>query len=308
MVDKKEQIIRVMKAPVDPIVPEDLDPAAGPWWVSPKLDGIRSRADDGQMLSTSNKLHPNLYMRSVMSHPLLHGLDGELTVGPSNAPDCINTTTSGINTISGEPDFAYNVFDRWDIPDIGFRTRLGHIKRRVLACRRAGLPVVLVPQILCHTVAEVRAAVDANYDAGYEGSMIRSYDDGYKYNRATAKEGYIFKVKEFVDFEVQITELIEMMHNDNEATIDERGLTKRSSHKANKRPAGTLGKMKGVRTDTGEIVTVGTGKMKAEEKLRVWQNPKEYLGAFAKCRSGKHGVKDKPRFPRWIVWRDETDM
>jgi len=305
MVDTK---IRPMLALSEPVLPEDLNPEAGPWWVSPKLDGIRSLAMHKEMRSRTLKPHPNLHMRSVMAHLALHGMDGEITVGPANAPDCINATTSGINSIKGEPDFMYNVFDRWDIPEIGYKTRLSYLRRQVLYAQREGLPVRLLPQELCTTIEEVRAVVERNYDEGYEGSIIRSYDGIYKYNRSTFREGLLLKVKEYTDFEVHVTEFIEMTHNDNEATIDERGYTKRSTHKANKRPAGTLGKMKGVRVDTGDIVTIGTGKMTAEEKLYVWTHQDEFLGAFAKCRSGKHGVKDKPRFPRWIVWRDPNDM
>ncbi len=303
------QNIRPMKGPTDPIDPaKDLVKQKGPWWVSPKLDGIRSINIDGQQRSNTLKPHPNKYMNSRLSDPRLHGLDGELVVGSPTAHDCINRTTSGINSIEGEPDFCYYVFDVWHTARVGFRQRYGYLKRRALTLKREGFPIEILPQILCHTIEQVVAVCEDNYDAGYEGSIVRSFDDFYKYGRTTVREGYMFKVKEHEDFEVHITGFIEMQHNENEAKLDERGLTKRSSHKANKVAAGTLGKMTGIRVDTGEPVTVGRGKMTAAEALEVWQNQEKYAGCFAKCRGGKHGVKDKPRFPRFIVWRDPMDM
>lgn len=311
MVNKSpDPSMRPMLAVSDPVDPLTLGPdlERGPLWVSPKYDGIRSVHHEGVMYSRTLKLIANAHIQRVLSNPILQGFDGELVVGSPTDPNCIQNTTSGVNSRGGEPDFAYFVFDIWGTHNIGYRQRKGYLRRRVLAAQREGLPVFMAPQTLCQTVAEVEAAVELNYADGYEGSIVRSFDDFYKYNRSTRKEGYLMKVKEYVDFEVHITGFIEMMHNENEAEVDERGLTKRSSHKANMVPAGTLGKMIGIDTRTGKQVTVGTGKMTAEEKLHVWKNQEKYLGRFSKARSGKHGELDLPRFPRHIVWRDPNDI
>jgi DNA ligase-1 len=138
--------------------------------------------------------------------------------------------------------------------------------------------------------------------------MIRSYDDPYKYNRCTEREGWLLKVKEFRDSEAIIEGFVEMQHNHNEATVDELGLAKRSTHQANKKAAGTLGVMIGRDIHSGQIVTIGPGKMKADEKLHVWSNQGLYLGKISKYRYAPYGVKELPRFPRHIVWRDPLDM
>lgn len=303
-----EQQVRPMLAHSKPVEPKDVNLSRGPVWVSPKLDGVRCLQMDGQSMSRTLKPLPNRFIQAALSNPLLDGLDGEVVVGSPTAPDCINATTSGVMSRDGEPIFALYVFDCWHTPRIGFRQRLVCVKRRILAARRAGLPVVLVTQTLCYTHGEIEEAVGANYEAGYEGSIIRSFDGQYKYNRSTFGEGLLLKCKESVDFEVHVTGFVEMMHNANEATVDERGLTKRSTHKDNKIPAGTLGKILGIDTRTGKKVTLSPGKMTAAEKLHVWRNQEKYLGQFSKARSGKHGELDLPRFPRHIVWRDPIDM
>ncbi len=303
-----EQAIRPMLAYSKPIDVATMDMSSGPVHVSPKLDGIRCLAMDGMPMSRTLKVIPNVHIQVVLRHPKLHGLDGELVVGEATAPDCINATTSGVMSRGGTPDFRYYVFDCWHTPRIGFRQRYGYLKRRMLELHREGLPVTLVPQVLCHTVAEVEEATGLNYELGYEGSIIRSFDGEYKYNRSTLAEGLLLKVKSFLDSEIHVTGFVEMKHNANEATTDERGFTKRSSHKDNKVPSGTLGKILGIDTASGVSITIGAGKMTAPEKLHVWQNQEKYLGQLAKYRYAPYGVKDLPRHPRFITWRDPIDM
>lgn len=300
--------IRPMLAHSNPVEPHEIDFNLGPVWASPKLDGVRCLQMDKQSMSRKLKLIPNAYVQERLGNVLLDGLDGEIVVGDPTHPDCIRRTTSGVMSRGGEPDFKLYVFDIWDTPNVGFRQRKGYARRRVAALARMGYPVVFVHQILCQTVEQLEAAVGANYEAGYEGSIIRSFDGGYKYNRSTLREGLMLKVKESVDSEMVVHGFEEMMHNQNEAKTDALGLTERSTHKAHKVPAGTLGRLTGVDFHTNVEITIGCGKMTAEERLHVWRNQDKYLGRIAKYRYGKHGILDKPRFPRFIVWRDPIDL
>lgn len=297
-----------MLAHSTPVEPHEVDFNLGPVWVSPKLDGVRCLQMNSQSMSRKLKLLPNQHVQARLGHSLLDGLDGEIAVGDPTHPDCIRNTTSGVMSRGGEPDFTFYVFDMWDRPNIGYMRRKGHLRRRAVYLRRLGYPVELVRQTRCHTVAELEAAVGANYEVGYEGSIIRSFDGHYKYNRSTLREGLMLKVKESVDSEIEVVAFEEMYHNANEAKQDALGLTERSTHKANKIPAGTLGRLIGKDLKTGATVTIGCGKMTAEERKHVWRNQDKYLGRIAKYRYGKHGVMDKPRFPRYIVWRDPIDM
>lgn len=297
-----------MKAPTKPADPESVDLSRGPVWVSPKLDGVRCLQMQSVSASIKLKPFPNLFVQQALAHPILDGLDGELVVGSPVAPNAIQATTSGIMSIKGTPDFKFYVFDAWDSPGEGYLVRKAYVRRKFMIAKRMGLPVAFVPQFLCHTREELTHHVAHNYEMGFEGSMIRSYDDPYKYNRCTETEGWLLKVKEFRDSEARITGFLEGAHNFNEATKDALGLTKRSTHKANKVAAGTLGKMKGVDIHTGQPVTIGPGKMTAVEKLHVWQNQEMYLGKISKYRYSPYGVLDLPRFPRHIVWRDPLDI
>ena len=74
---------------------------------SPKLDGIRCVMKDSFAKSRSMKPIKNIHTRSLLERhgELLRDVDGELMVG-----DLFNSTTSGINTILGTPDFKYHIF------------------------------------------------------------------------------------------------------------------------------------------------------------------------------------------------------
>lgn len=305
---EKEVVVRPMKAPTTPVTAEQVDLSSGPVWVSPKLDGMRNLQMKSVSKSLKLKAFPNEFVQQSLAHPILDGLDGELVVGNPTAPNAIQATTSGIMSVKGCPDFNFYVFDCWDSPGEGFLVRKAYVRRKFTVAKRMGLRVKYVPQILCTTQEELATVIGSNYEAGFEGSMIRSYDDPYKYNRCTEKQGWLLKVKEFRDSEAIILGFEEMQHNMNEATTDELGLTKRSTHKANKVLAGTLGRMIGKDVHTGQTVVIGPGKMTAAEKQHVWSNQDLYLNKISKYRYSPYGVKDLPRFPRHIVWRSELDM
>jgi DNA ligase-1 len=300
--------VRPMLAHTDAVLPQDIVIAAPGGWLSPKYDGIRSIHREGMCQSRTLKPIPNLYIQKCLADPRLHGMDGELIVGDPTDENCYHTTESAVMRRGDEPDFTYYVFDIWSTPAVGFRQRYSTLKRRVRALRGSGLRVVLVPQVHLQTNAQVSDAMAELYEAGWEGGIWRSYNSRYKYNRSTELEGFMLKLKEHSDGEFQITRLVEQRTNANKAEVDERGFTKRSSHKANKVAAGTLGKLEGIDCATGMAINVGTGKMTAAIKQMVWDNPEEFLGAVAKYRSAKHGVLVKPRHPRWTGWRTAIDM
>ena len=303
--------IRPMLAHTEPVDPATIVVVPGkPRWVSPKYDGVRVLIKDGVAVSRTLKPIPNAYVQSLFGRTELDGLDGELVVGSPTDPHCINNTTSGVMSRDGIPDVTLFVFDCWHTPHVPYRNRYGYVKNRVKDINEilTHIPLVVVRQTLCHTSAQIVEAVGGFYEAGYEGAIVRTFDSPYKYNRSTLREGYMLKVKESLDSEIRVTGFIEMNNNLNEAKPDERGLTKRSSHKANKVAAGTLGKLIGDDLATGKEVKVGTGKMTDPEKLEVWNNQDKYLGRIAKYRFAKHGVLDLPRHPRFIVWRSKDDL
>ena len=128
----------------------------------------------------------------------------------------------------------------------------------------------------------------------------------YKQGRSTLKQGWLLKVKRFLDAEAVVVGLVEKMHNNNEATLDERGYTKRSSHKENKVLANTLGALTVYSGEFGEF-DIGTG---LDDNLRqlIWNNKGDYVGKLVKFKYFPIGIKDKPRLPVFLGFRHEDDI
>ena len=118
--------------------------------------------------------------------------------------------------------------------------------------------------------------------------------------------GGIVTGKRFVDAEARVIGFIELMHNGNEAQINELGYMEHSSHKENLVGMNTLGALV-CKNDKGEEFRIGTG-FSAEKRKEIWENRESYLGKLAKYKSFPIGVKDAPRLPVFLAFRDEDDM
>jgi len=269
-----------------------------PCSISPKLDGIRCLGINGKPMSRKLIEIPNLYVQSVFASGVFDGLDGELIVGPPNADDAYRQTMSAVMSRDGEPDFTYYVFDRWDSPTTPFRERFASLS--ILPS-----PAKLVPHITVHDLTGLLEFEDLWLSEGYEGVMGRSLEGAYKMGRSTMKQGILWKLKRFVDEEFEVVGFEELMHNENEATTDELGHTKRSSHQENKVAGGMLGAL--ILRHPAGLFRCGTG-FTEEMRKEIWTNRAAYLGRFAKIKYFKVGVKDLPRFPVFLGWRDPRDM
>ena len=116
------------------------------------------------------------------------------------------------------------------------------------------------------------------------------------------KEGGLWKLKRFEDSEAVILGFDEEMHNANEATTDNLGHSKRSSHKANKTGKGVLGALKVKDVGTGVEFDIGTG-FDASERAHIWTSRKAWMGLTVKYKFLPIGVKDKPRHPVYLGLR-----
>jgi len=276
---------------------EDTSKVAYPVLVSVKLDGVRCLIIDGVAMSRSLKPIRNEYVQSCIGRPEYNGLDGELIVGDVFAPDCYRVTNSGVMSKDGRPDFKFHVFDRWDLANQEYMVRRGFLE--------TSLHVVVVPHMQALNEADLLRVEQSVLERGGEGVMVRSFNGKYKQGRSTMKEGILGKLKRFTDNDYEVIGFQERMHNGNEATTNALGHTERSSHKENKVGRGDLGAVI-CRTDTGLEFNVGTG---FDDALRreIWDNQARYLGKMAKVKSFLVGVKDAPRFPVFLGFRDEID-
>ena len=277
---------------------EDTSTLKYPLFASVKLDGIRCLVIDSVAYSRNMKPIKNEYVQKCIGKPEYNGLDGELIVGDIFAKDCYRQTNSGVMSKDGEPDFKFYVFDRWDMGNFKFETRYTNIPK---------LPFVeIVSQWEMNSEGELLMFETELLEKGAEGVMVRSVDGIYKNGRSTAKDGILGKVKRFSDAEYRIVGFVERMHNANEATRNELGYIERSSHKDNLVGRGDLGALV-LETADGQKFNCGTG---FDDALRaeIWANKDAYIGRMAKVKSFLIGVKDLPRFPVFLGFRDEGDI
>jgi DNA ligase-1 len=277
----------------------ELNKVQFPCLISRKLDGIRVVGMNGKAMTRTMKELPNRFVQSVFATGAFDGLDGEIIIGPANAPDVYRVTNSAVMSRGGEPDFRFHVFDSWLQPFLGFEARLETL------VESAHPRIVPVKQIKVHDMAGLLDMEEQWLSEGYEGVMGRSLDGVYKHGRSTMKEGILWKLKRFADHEYEVVGFEELMHNTNEATINELGHTTRSSHTANFMSSGTLGALV-LRHEAGDF-RCGTG-FSAADRSAIWTNREHYLGKFAKIKHFEIGVKDKPRFPVWLGFRALEDM
>lgn len=295
--------------------PEDLSVLTYPLIVQPKFDGIRALIVDGVVQSRSGKPIPNQEIQTALGRPEFHGLDGELCVGPTTAGDLMQRTTEFVMAPNKTgAAWAYQVFDYWDAGEHDYAVRINSAAWTIegyslLAPDR----LYLVRGDAAFNVADVEKWEAFYVDQGYEGAILRDPRAAYKHGRSGSK-GPLLKLKRFIDFEAEVIGVEELMSNQNERKRDAFGRTDRSTAKAGMVPAGVLGKLV-CRTADGVEFGVGTG-FTAEQRKALWDFHQGYLklggdsliGRLAKIKSFPVGVKDAPRFPVFLGFRDPIDL
>lgn len=287
----------------------DIKKIAYPVYISKKLDGVRCLIIDGVAMSRNFKPIPNAHVQALFGRQELNGLDGELIVGDPTDEDCYRNTDSAVMRRDGMPDVNFWVFDDFLHPG-GFLARLESSIDKAHDLLYKGAPIVHVDHELIDCAEDLEMREQQALEDGYEGIMVRSTNGPYKHGRSTEREGWLLKVKRFLDCEAEIIGFEEKMHNANEATVNELGYTHRSSHKANLVPTGVLGALV-VRAINGPYegveFNVGTGFDDAT-RMEIFANKEEYLGKLAKVKFFPTGSKDKPRFPTFLGLRSKEDM
>ncbi len=278
----------------------DLEKLRFPLLASAKLDGVRAIVQNGVVLSRSLKEIPNKWVQSKLKG--LEHADGELIVGEPTSKTCYRDTVSHVMSHDKEDfDLRFYAFDHVMCPSDAYHTRR----------HRLEFDVIREPLMYMHdqhVVMCMQSLLDLEekkLNLGYEGLILRDPNAPYKFGRSTVKEGYLLKLKRFVDDEATVIGFEERMHNGNEATTNELGRTKRSSHAAGKTGRGDLGALV-VRYGDVEF-NIGTG-FDDVERTNVWDNRDQYLGRLAKFKYFPVGVKDAPRHPVFLGWRDKVDV
>lgn len=275
----------------------DLSRLIYPVCVSPKLDGIRAISYNGELLSRTLKPIPNAH---VQSFPFPHGVDGELIVGSPTSPTCYRDTVSAVMSHSKIFTFTYYVFDTFLKPALPYVLRRG-------AFIPNGFRMEILQSHICRNEQQLLNYEEKYVSEGYEGIIIRQPDAPYKFGRSTIKEGALLKLKRFQDSEAVILGMEELLHNDNPAFTNELGRTAHTSHKEGKVGMETLGALLVRDVKTGVEFKVGTG-FTQKERDYIWSRYYTYVGAFVKYKYFPVGVKDKPRHPVFLGFRNKEDL
>ena len=273
-----------------------------PVYVSTKLDGIRCVIIDGVAYSRSLKPIRNKYIQSIIGNEKYNGFDGELVVGNIYDKDVFQKTTSGVMSEKGEPNFVFYVFDDFTHPTLPYSERADKMRYKVDTLTDH---IKFLGQKLVDSKERIEYLLETEQVVGGEGLILRNPNGKYKYGRSTPKEQLSIKLKFFEQDEFEVVGFTERMHNANQAKINELGLQERSSHKDNLIPMNTLGSL--ILKYGDDSFQMGTG-FTDEQRQEIWDNRDKYLGKFASVRYMSVGLKDKPRIPSFIGWRDKDDM
>lgn len=277
--------------------------ASGMFMASPKIDGIRVVCHP-TLGPVTRSLLPvaNEYCRKLLSRPELRWLDGEIVLNWDD-PHTFNKTQSAVMSHDGEPAFEYRVFDNFEAATTcGFGVRLTDAQHVL-----DNLPqdireyVKMTPHIEIESYEQFAEYEEWCVTSGFEGVMLRHKGVRYKFGRSTWKEQGLIKVKRFVDAEGIIEGWEPLERNQNEPTLDNLGLQKRSSHQAGMQVDPTrIGKFNLLVTTgafTGSRVDCGSGLTDAQRLEYAAKFDTLCRGQTITFKYQEHGSKDAPRLP-----------
>lgn len=293
----------MIKKPILALQVKDLTELQFPLLLSPKYDGIRCLIIDNQIMSRSLLNIRNTFIAEKLKDAPNY-LDGELIV-PNKT---FNETQSLVMSADTKPeDFKFFVFDYAENHEMPFIERLEQLKN--LEFVKTSTYIELVPHHLVNSPEEVSELEKKYLDQGYEGVMLRSPSSKYKYGRSTLKEQALLKLKKFNDSEAKILKLEALEKNTNEFKVSNLGIIKRLRRKETQVKQESLGKMVVQDLYSGVVFSVGTGEGLTDDlRKHIWENPDQYINKIIKYKYQPAGQKDKPRFPSFIGFRDESDL
>ena len=283
-----------------------------PLMAQPKLDGIRVLVGpDGYLYTRSLKPVRNQELQSLVRNhaDVLMGMDAEIIVGDKTAEDCYRRTSSAVMSYEND-DIAYAtlcIFDKWDMLNTPAFERY-----KALVSVRHTWPdwCELVKTDLLRNYESLQKYENKRILEGHEGVILRHPERNYKAGRGSPTKGELIKLKRFADMEGVVVNVHEEMHNGNEATVNALGYTEHSGHKENLIGKERLGALE-LKIDEQKwpsgVVRVGSG-FTALQRQSLWLNRQELIGKTVKFKYFEVGVKDAPRFPVFLGFRDVDDM
>jgi len=284
-----------------PLLAGNFDPSAAkyPYLATPKIDGIRFLMVDGVAVSRTFKPIRNRYIQELLSSHLPDGIDGELTSG-----DTFQSSTSAVMTIEGTPDFNVWIFDYVDSNNQDILPY--YLRILTMPAIDAPFDVRVLSGTNISSYEELLRYEAICLDEGYEGVMLRSPTGTYKFGRSTVRDNILLKVKRFLDDEAELIDIWEKMSNQNPEERDAFGNVKRSSALDGMIPCGVAGTLI-VRNKEGQEFGIGSG-LNDYLRQEIWDNKEQYIGKLVKYKYFPQGVKELPRHPVFLGFRDLEDL
>jgi DNA ligase-1 len=276
-----------------------------PLLASIKYDGIRATVQNGVLLSRNLKPLPNRNAQKKFSH-LPEGFDGELLLGDPTDKHVFSKTTSVVMSDDKPADdvrfYAFDVYHE----TADFEHRLKYVYEMTHGIE----DTQYVRHKLIHNEEELLSLEKEALEHGHEGLMLRSPNGPYKQGRVTVKQGWLLKLKRFVDAEAKILGFVEEQENTNEAVTNALGRSERSSKKEGMVGKGMLGKFEviGANGQFKDVEFSIGGGFTAAQRQYYWNIRKKLVGGLVKYKYFPTGSKDKPRFPVFLGFRDKRDM
>lgn len=284
-----------------------------PCYATPKIDGIRClTTGDGVPVPGAISIPYTRSLKNVPNHHVSDSvamcppwLDGELTVGLN-----FQNSTSGIMSHHGMPQFTYWVFDCRINEGLYPPRVFVPYEERVKSLFDLKLPPFcnpLMPQVL-KSLDDLYSYETQCLERGAEGVMVRPANSPYMDGRrASARWPVLVAVKRFMDSEARVIAVEQLQHNENPAERNALGYLERPTNRVNMVLLDKVGSLVCVDLKTKVEFRIGTG-MDDSDRVSWWRDQRLVVGRVVKYKYQPHGVKEKPRCPVFLGFRDPIDM
>lgn len=266
-----------------------------PLYASDKEDGIRCIIHPVHGPITQQfKPIPNDFIRQTLAEYCPPYLDGELIIRGRT----FYQNQSSIMSKTGHPDWNFLVFDSFYNRYDGFCERYDWAKQKITKLNEEypspEPAITIISQTFCSTVAALQQAEEDAVARGKEGIMLRIPGGYYKEGRSTFNEGFLLKVKRFLDDEACVIGMEEQMENRNPSSLAHDNTSRRTTHMLFLKPTAMMGKLLAVWQ--GKQIKIGSG-FTQRQRAEWWNNPDAIVGKTITFKYQPHGTLDLPRAP-----------
>jgi DNA ligase-1 len=307
---------QVLKGPNE-IVPFDHSFIQYPQLASTKFDGFRCLNLCGEhLLSPALKEIPNANLRTHLAELLTMSKAGLVTDGELWSPKLTFQELQSIIRSYDKPipeHVGYYIFDLMTAEEWDDGTENEFLQRYIDYKKMIAFPhVVPVEQWHIRNAQEAEDFFNGQLELSQEGMILRQPHARYKHGRATTKQDFLWKFKEFVTHDAMIVGVEEQMRlrEGVERTRNIVGHLERRYEQELYEPAGKVGAF--IVEHDGQQFKVKPGKGQNDYIKTSWWNdwkqyPEKWRGKHVEYKHMPHGAKDKPRIGSLVRFRPDLD-